>query len=380
MSQRQRVTWYRWEGVYTADFTLEGVRRRCRRLADTLAARKWSCLVAHDTRFLSAQFARYAFLLLETHGVRTSFCTHPTSIPMVELALEQKRADCALLVSAGNRPHWYNGLIVLAPPTDGPLLEDGGPLPPETEPPPSFPPAPADQHDPNQADLRGAYFDLLRSLIDLDLIRRSTLTVFVDPMNGSTSGSVPALLGEGAQIKAIEINRELDPLFARQPPQPSESGLNRLRKLVRESDSHLGVAMSADGRALGLADNTGDLVTPLETALLLAQYQARQYRHKGTVVAPQQPSDLPGLRAWEQATGVKVELVADPAGRIAELLSTDRHNLLAGVTAAGELTLGRYGQVHDATLAAMLLIELAARSSGKLRPLIEELRARLLSP
>jgi phosphomannomutase len=378
MAQRQRLNRHQWEGIYTADFTLDGVMLRCRWLGEALAARKWSCLIAHDTRFMAGQFARYVYRSLEAQGIAVSFCPTPAPFPSVELALEQKRADTALIISAGNQPFWYNGMIVLAPPVERPLLE-GEPLPPDgVASSIAFPSPSLDNSERTQVDLRAPYLETLRDSVDVELIRRATLTVFVDPMNGTTSGYIPAALGEGGQTKAIEINRETDPLFGRQPPQPTEAGLNRLRKLVKESESHLGVALSADGRALCVADNTGELVSMLDLALLLANYLSRQYRQRGLIVAPH-PGDTgepPGLRAWEEANGLKVELTADPAARIAELLGQDRNSLLVGISANGEVTLGRYGATPDAALAALLLIELVARSSSKLRPLVDEIKGK----
>src|SRR5262249_42728853 len=130
------------------------------------------------------------------------------------------------------------------------------------------------------------------------------------------------------------------------------------------------------GRALSVADNAGELVSSLDLALLLANYLSRQYRQRGMIVAPH-PGDSgepAGLRAWEESAGLKVELVTDPAARIAELLSQDRNSLLVGTTATGEITLGRYGAAPDATLAGLLLIELAARFGSKLRVLVDEVK------
>lgn len=376
MSQRPRLQWYRWEGVYTADFSLEGVRRRVRQLSEVLNARHWSCLVAHDTRFMGAQFARYAYRLLEQSGANVDVCPTPASVPMVELALDRRRYESALVVTAGNRPHWYAGLHAILPLADSNPLE-GGVEPPNQSPALLFPPDPLGAGESTQIDLRTPYIEELREIVDIDLIRRSTLTLFVDPMNGTTSGLIPAVFGDGAQTRAVEINREADPLFARQTPVPSEATLARIRKLVKESDSHLGVAISADGRVLGVTDNNGELATPLELALLLGQHLGRNHRLRGVVVAPQPESVPPGIAAWEAATGQKLELVADPAVRIGEITAQDRSTLLAGVTAAGEVTIGRYSASADATLAALLLIEMIALFGGKLRAQLDDLRGRL---
>jgi phosphomannomutase len=376
MPPRPRLNRYDWEGVFSADFTLDSFDRRCYGLASALAARGWSCLVAHDTRFMAGQFARHAFHRLAEQGVRVSFCPTPAPLPAVELALEQRRADTALIVAAGNRPFWYNGLTVLAPLDTSPLeeiLPDSASMA-QTP----FPPGPLEVSDNTQVDLRAAYLEMLRDAADMELVRRATLTVFVDPMNGATSGYIPAALGEGGQTKAIEINREIDPLFGRQPPQPAEASLNRLRKLVKESDSHLGIGLSADGRALGVADNVGEIVPLLDVTLLLAQYLHRQYRQRGAIVVPaaEAAADAERLRAWEDAVGLKVELTADPAARIAELLSQDRNSLLVGATGGGEITLGRYSPTPDAILAALILLECVARANVRLRVLLDEMKGK----
>jgi phosphomannomutase len=381
MPPRPRLNRYALEGVFSADFTLDSFRRRCRQLADALVAHNWSCLIAQDTRFMAGQYARDAYHNLDEWGVRVSFCPTAAPVPAIELALDQKRADTALIVSAGNRPFWYNGMIVLAPLEASPL---------EGEPPGEsglssapFPLTQLDGADSTQVDLRTPYLEMLRDSVDMDLVRRATLTVFVDPMNGATSGYIPAALGDGGQTKAIEINREVDPLFGRQPPLPSEAGLNRLRKLVKESDSHLGIALSADGRAIGVADNAGEMVSLLDMTLLLAQYLNRQYRQRGVIVAPL-PEGLAdpatSLRPWEDAFGLKVELSSDPAARIAELLNQDRNSLLVGTTAAGEITLGRYGASPDATLVALLLIESVARAGVRLRSLLDDMKGKAVKP
>lgn len=374
MTQRPRLHCAEWNGVYTANFTLDSVQRHCWQLGDALLAQNWTCLIAYDTRFLSGQYARYIYQLLVARGARASLCPTPAPIPTVYRALEQRRFDAALVVSAGNRPYWYNGLMFIAPgETD--VLFHASNLPSDVTLGEFPPPEPAATEQ-TQVDLRAPYLEFVRGIVDVELIRRSTLTVFVDPMNGTTSGYIPAIIGEGTQTKAIEINREVDPLFSRQVPHPVESGVPRLRKLVKESDSHLGIAMAADGRVLSLTDNTGELVSPLETTLLLAQYLTRQYRQRGLVVVPLPDAGM-NLRGWEDATGLKVEALADPEPRIGELVARDSVGLLVGVTPAGALTLGRYSDSPDAILAAALLIELVARSGGRTHAQLEELRERL---
>ncbi|MCU0493865.1 MAG: phosphoglucomutase [Chloroflexaceae bacterium] len=375
MNGRPRLETQTWYGVYTTDFSLEQVRQRSADLVVALANRGWPCLVAYDTRFLSNLIARDLWLTMQQAQVSASLAAAPLPLPAIRYALKDGLAPCALVVSARNRPYWYNGLVLLAPAGCGLRLEEAGSALAAVP----FP-ATLDGTPDGGADLRGDYLNALRQQVDIELIRRASLTIVVDPMNGSTVGYLPGLIGEGVQTRAIEINREADPLFGRVTPLPVESGMNRLRKLVRESDSHIGLACSADGMALGVADKNGEPLELLEVALLLGTYLSRQHRQKGLLVAPLPgpgspfENNLAGLTAWENDTGIKLELTAEPGPRIAEVMAQERPGLVVGCTAEGEITLPRYSDHPDALAAASVLMEMIARRSGSLRALIDEVR------
>ncbi|NTU80427.1 MAG: phosphoglucomutase [Chloroflexales bacterium] len=386
MIARYRPYALAWEAIYTAAFTLDQVRRRGATLAESLAARGFSCLVVYDTRFMGGLFARDLVATLQARGVRATLAAAPTPLPAIYHALDQHFADCAVYVSACNRPYFYNGLVLIAPDSAGlsldPIAADrdvsagrfDATFPPTGDP-------PADQ----MIDLRAPYLDALRNTVDLDLIRRTSLTIFIDAMSGTSAGIFPALFGEGGQTRAIEINREPDPLFGRTTPAPTEAGLNRLKKLVRESDSHLGLAISADSTALAVIDKNGEQLDPAETALLLAAYLSRQYRQRGALViptpAPSSPlAGLSRLSVWEEATGLRVEGMGDPVARLAELIGRERTRPLLGATTEGELIIGRYAAYPDAMLAGLICAEMVARGGGNLRAMIDAQREQILKP
>jgi phosphomannomutase len=389
MTSRLRLITNYWEGIVAADFTLEQVRQHSARLGEMLADQALTCLVAYDTRFMSSLFAQDIYRSFTELGVPVSMVPTPVPLPAVQLALDKQRADCAIIVSARNRPYWYNGLVLLDPGQSTLSLQaeaTTAALPP----PVPFPEMP-EGGTPGQAittdttlDLRRPYLDMFHNLVDLNLIRRSTLTVFADPMHGTMVGYLPAVMGEGSQTKAIEINREPDPLFDRLPPLPAHTNLARLRKLVRESDSNLGLAFSADGTALGVVDKNGEQLTLLDTALLLASYLVRQHRQKGVVIAPPPMNGTPlaaaatrGISAWEQVLGFRVELADNPTERITEFLEDGQQDLLLGCTNAGEIIINKYSTYPDALIAGLLLVELIARSGGTLRASLNELHASL---
>jgi phosphoglucosamine mutase len=387
MSARYRPVAHTWEAVYAADFTLDQVRRRAASLARSLASQGLSCAIGYDTRFMGNLFARDIASALQAQGVRTVLASAAAPLPALHHALDMQLADCGLYVSARNRSYVYNGLVLLAADRNAVSLD---PLIDQTEPdnspyaPGLFPPV-GDPAAEQISDIRASYLDGLRAAVDLELIRRTSLTIFVDPMSGTTAGIFPALLGEGAQTRAVEINRDPDPHFGRISPSPVEAGLNRLKKLVRESDSHLGLAISADGTALAVVDKNGEQLDAAETALLIAGYLARQHRARGMVVIPTPAAGSPlagmtRLQAWEDTMGLKVETPANPAARIAELAERDRSAPLLGCTSDGQLSIGRFATYPDAALAALICAEMVARGGGNLRTLIDAQRDQLLKP
>ncbi len=375
-----------WQGIYGVEFTLDQIRRRAMQLGAHLADKHKACLIAYDARFMSDLFAHDLYAMYQQQGIQTSIASLPAPLPAVQHAIEQNQADCALVVSARNSSYWYNGLVLLYPDSSQTLA-----LPP-LEPDVSLTtfPFPARKSSENPAhaaqtpiELRPPYLDMLRSHIDTTIINRSPMTIFVDPMHGTMAGYLPAVLGDGGQTMAISINREPDPLFDKLTPLPAHSSLIRLRKLVRESDSHLGLAFSCDGTALGVVDKNGEQLDRIEIALLLAQYLATQYRRKGLVITPPPSAEggleVSHLEAWQKPLGIEVEVTSQAAERIAEILAKKDQRLLIGCTQEGEFVIGPYSFYPDALLTGLLVVEMVARNGLPLHSLLEDLLTTLAS-
>ncbi len=380
-----------WKGVFAAEFTLEQVHQRCSSLCNLLQERNASCLVAYDTRFMSDLFAHHIYRYLEQQGVGVHIASMPVPLPSLYHALQREQANYALVVSARNKPYWYNGLVLLKPdftdrlhlPEDHTTQADMQSIAADFPYPSGITVQETSLISTSSLDLRKPYLDMLRSHVDMNIIRRVTMTIFADPMHGTTAGYLPAIIGDETQTMAIEINRETDPLFSKCIPLPCGAPLTRLRKLVRESDSHIGFAFSADGTALGVVEKNGEQLNHLEITLMLASYLSVQYRQKGLVVAPlsaaHESVTANGLEDWQHSTGLKLELSAKPDERLAEIFTQAHSNLLVGCTDDGEIVLGQYSLYPDALLAGLFMIELVARNGGRLRALLDELRAKLYS-
>lgn len=355
MTRTRRSILDRRQGTLAVDLTLEQLRRAAAGLIPQLRAAGLRCVVGYDTRFMANLFAARLAADLVTAGIPTTLSTAALPLPALFEALADEQADCALYVSAGNAAYYESGLQLIGAHDSGLSLQADADAAAAVFPTPV---------DGVLLDLRPAYLDTLRERIDLDLIRRTALTFFVDTMGGSSAGLICGLFGDGSTARAIEINRDADAWFGRAAPQPTQQPLQRLRKLVRESDSRFGVAISGDGTALALIDDQGSNVAPHDVALLIAGYLARQHRQRGSVVLPHQAAgSVRSAAGWEQASALTIEFAADP------LSDAPAHALIAAA-ADGSIRIGRQSDVADGVLATLLLAELLARTGSGLTQLL----------
>lgn len=373
-----------WEGIFAVDFTLEQVRQRCEHLGATLQEQGYSCLVAYDSRFMSELFAQDVYQMFHQQGISVQLAPTPAPLPAIHHFVKQGNTDCALVVSARNRPYWYNGLVLIRSHNTAISLSadlNTSKISAHSE---AFPlGSNTTQNEISfiSPEIREPYLTKIRNSIDIGIIRRSTMTIFVDPMHGTAAGYLPSIIGDESQTMAISINREPDPLFDKLTPLPAVSQLTRLRKLVRESDSHFGLAFSADGTALGVVDKHGVQLDYAELALVLADYLVHQYRQKGRVIIP--PTALvktmsaAKLDAWQKSLGITVDITHNVTEQLATILAQEQRDLIIGCTAEGEIVAGHFSLYPDALLSGLLIGEMIARSGRPLRSLIDDIHSHL---
>jgi phosphoglucomutase len=103
---------------------------------------------------------------------------------------------------------------------------------------------------------REAYFQHLKTLVDLEVLRRSGLKVVVDVLYGTGRDYLDAFLREGG-VEVELLNGYRDPYFGGHRPEPSEEFLQDLSLRVRATGAHLGLAVDADADRFGVMDAAG---------------------------------------------------------------------------------------------------------------------------
>jgi len=91
------------------------------------------------------------------------------------------------------------------------------------------------------------------------------------------------LLGDGA-IELIEINNERNPLFPGIQPEPIAANLAKLSATVKNQKADVGLATDGDVDRLGVVDENGIFLTPLQVLALLCLYLLEVRREQGAIV------------------------------------------------------------------------------------------------
>lgn len=247
-------------------------------------------IIGYDTRFASEDFASAAAEVVAGNGIKVFLCPKATPTPVISFGILAQKAGGAIIITASHNPASWNGFKY--------KTESGSSASPEVT-------AELEKHI-SQAvttgkinqmpltqaleqglvqylDLAPIYFQHVAKLIDLNELRRAKLKVVADPMYGAGIGYFKTLLGDGA-IELIEINSQRNPLFPGIQPEPIEANLSKLSATVKRRKANVGLATDGDADRIGVIDENGVFLTPLQVFALLCLYLLEVRGERGAIV------------------------------------------------------------------------------------------------
>jgi len=247
-------------------------------------------IVGYDTRFASEDFASAVAEVVAGNRIKVCLCPRATPTPVISFGILAQKAGGAIIITASHNPASWNGFKYKS--------EFGSSASPEviaeiekhvshtitTGKINQMPLAQAlEQRLVEYLDLAPIYLHHLTSLIDLNELRRAKLRVVVDPMYGAGIGYFKTLLGDGA-IELIEINNEPNPLFPGIKPEPIAANLAKLSATVKRRKASVGLATDGDADRIGIIDENGAFLTPLQVFALLCLYLLEVRGERGPIV------------------------------------------------------------------------------------------------
>jgi phosphoglucomutase len=366
-----------WRAVMAEEFTFANVRRAVRGIARYVVGQRpqgAKVLVARDPRFLGETFCSMAAEILSAHGITPLVIAEAAPTPAISYAVAQAKADGAINFTASHNPPEYNGIKFSTP--------DGAPALPRATKKIEAEIAAADASGGNEAvpdpperqslDPRRMYLSRLREIVDLNVIRKASLRVVFDPLWGAARGYSDALLREGG-VAVETVHDYRDVLFGGHAPEPDDHLLEDLRKKMRDTKAHIGIATDGDADRFGIVDDDGTYFQPNYIIALLFDYLVESRGWKNGVGKSVATTNLINALAKHH----KVELHETPVGfkYIGELIKQDKI-CIGGEESAG-LSIRHHVPEKDGVLAGLLCCEMVARRGKSLGKQLEELFAKV---
>jgi len=370
-----------WRGILAEDFTFPNARLVCQAIAAYLLQEgqgSRGAVIGYDTRFLSEAFAATAAEVLAGNGIPCYLTERDAPTPVVSFVIINGRHCGGITVTASHNPGNYNG-IKFSPAQGGPAPTPvtnaiEGLISRLTQ-------ADVKTLPVNEAKARGlltridpreAYFRHLKTLVDMEALRRANLRVAVDVLWGTALGYLDTFLKDaGVEVELLHGYR--DPYFGGHRPEPSGEFLNELCTRVKEGGYSLGLAVDADADRFGIVDGRGVYHEANDILALLFDYLITTRGWEGGVARSVATTHLIdrvaahyGRPVFETKVGFKY---------LGEFLLNGQA-LMVGEESEGFSMRGHLPE-KDGMLACLLAAEMVARQGKDLPALLDDLYARV---
>jgi phosphomannomutase len=368
-----------WRAVISDEFTFANVRHVAQAVADSDPRyREKGMIVGFDTRFLSDRYAVEVARVLAANDIPVHLTTADAPTPVVSFAVKDVGAAGGIMITASHNPPRYNGIKLktehgsAAPASQSRKIEehlhrnlaDG------------VEPRLADYGE-AQADGRIIRFDPLpayarhvATLIDLEAIRGSEISIIVDSMYGAGRGIIDYVLGPRGRYRFREIRGDMNPGFGGIYPEPIARHLNALREELYNNRWDVGLAMDGDADRVGAMTAEGEFVDPHRIFALSLRYLVEKRGWRGDVVKTVSTTQMVnrlcekyGLDCFETPVGFN---------HIGDLMMT--RDVLIGGEESGGISIKGHIPEGDGVLMSLLLLEIVAGSGQSLADNLKSLR------
>jgi phosphomannomutase len=364
-----------WRGVIAEDFTFSNVRTvACAITRYLVRAEKPNAgvLIGYDTRFGSERFARVAAEVVSMSGMPVWIAEKACPSPALSLLVRQRSAAGGIMITASHNPYRWNGMKFKASYGSSALPSIVAQVEKElaTVLANGVPPLPTQPDRIQMLDVLSPYLETVDKLVDWDRIRAAKFRFVVDPMHGAARGLLRELMTRHG-IACDEIRGTRDPLFGGVNPEPIEPHVEALRRAVLSGGYHAGLCADGDGDRIGAMDRDGTFITPHQIFSILLWHLAGTRGIAGDVAKTFSSTKMLdkiaakfGRKIFETPIGFKY---------ICELML--ERDILLGGEESGGIGTKLYLPERDATVMALLLVEVMAWHGKSLGEFVAQLHA-----
>ena len=368
-----------WRGIIADNFTGANVRLVAQAVVNHLKRSdvpgEETIFIGYDNRSQSEYFAAEAAKVVAASGMKAVLSAQSCSSPAISYNAHKGNAKGGIMITASHNPPQFNGLKIKmgfggsALPSDvdkivGELntLLDAGIYSVKT----------SDDviNTVEKRDLRPAYFDGLRGMVDLEKIKAAGYKIVADPMHGSGSGYLSDIL-RGAGIEIEEICRDRNPTFGGLNPEPIAQNLGPLKDAVLASKADVGLAIDGDADRVGAMDADGNFVDSHRIFALVLRHLYEDRGLRGSVVKTVSTTTL--IDKLCAKYGLTLHVTPIGFKNICEWML--KESVLIGGEESGGIGVLGYIPERDGPLMSLLLLETMAARKKRLEEQIAELMA-----
>ena len=362
-----------WRGVVAEDFTFANVRKvACAVARYVVRAEKPGAgvLVGYDTRYGSERFARTAAEAVSIAGMPVWIAETACPSPALSLLVRERGAAGGIMITASHNPYKWNGVKFKASYGSSALpsivaqvekelakvLADG------------VPQLPARPDQIRSLDMVSPYLETIEKLVDWEHIRTAKFRFVVDPMHGAARGLLWQMMTRHG-VACDEIRGTRDPLFGGVNPEPIEPHVEALRRAMLAGKYDAGLCADGDGDRIGAMDRDGTFITPHQIFSILLWHLAGTRKLSGDVAKTFSSTKMLDKIARKYGR----EIFETPIGfkYICELML--ERDILLGGEESGGIGTKLYLPERDATVMALLLVEVMAWHRKSLGELVAQL-------
>ncbi len=273
-----------WRAKMTDEFNVDNVERVAQAYIDYYAEKGTAdqgFFVGYDHRENSEVFARTTAEVISGNGYPVFLAQNACPTQVTSFVVLEKKLASAVMITASHNPPEYNGFKIKEPAgcssfpetTDAiTVLIDRNPVKKSD--------ANIELYDP-----KPAYFKYINERIDFKKIKESKIDIFVNPLFGSGSGYISALL-KSAGIACTEINNQRDIKFGGFNPEPLDYNVPDFMALIKKAGSAFGAGLILDGDAdrNGACDTDGSFINSQKVFSILFHHFAENLKKPGKLV------------------------------------------------------------------------------------------------
>ena len=134
---------------------------------------------------------------------------------------------------------------------------------------------------------------------------------------GSATRQTPRILDRVFSKLPCRLTHHSLPIRSRNLTDPRDIDLQRVAKLVKDSQAHLGILIDEDGRHVALITDRGRLVTPKEVARILLEVALRDHHDATFIVATPL---VPDATTWLEGRDARIIDGGDTVDQQVQLL------------------------------------------------------------